>query len=204
MTIQLYLVFVLASILLAVTPGPNVALIVGTSLGHGMRGGLLTVAGVNVGLVLQVSAVAAGLSWLVELFRQHFDLIRYVGAAYLILLGLQQLLAKRKAENGEVRVLRGDRAFARGLAVAFANPKTLIFYAAFLPQFLPNGDHGSALWLLAGTVAAIAAVSDTLYAIFAARARAALSSRVQRIADKVSGVIMLGGATVLLAAVRRQ
>jgi threonine/homoserine/homoserine lactone efflux protein len=201
-TIELYLVFVLASILLAVTPGPNVALIVGTSLGHGMRGGLLTVAGVNVGLVLQVAAVAAGLSWLVELFRQHFDLIRYIGAAYLIFLGLQQLLAKRKAENGEVRVLRGNRAFARGLAVAFANPKTLIFYAAFLPQFLPNGDTGAALWLLAGTVACIAAVSDTLYAVFAARARTALSSRVQRIANRVSGVILLGGAGVLLAARR--
>jgi homoserine/homoserine lactone efflux protein len=202
MTIELYLVFVLASILLAVTPGPNVALIVGTSLGHGVRGGLMTVAGVNVGLVLQVSAVAAGLSWLVDLFARHFDLIRYIGAAYLVILGAQQLLARPKTEADEPKTLRADRAFARGLAVAFANPKTLIFYAAFLPQFLPQGDQGSALWLLAATVATIAAVSDTLYAIFAARARAALSSRVRRMADKVSGVIMLGGATVLLAARR--
>jgi homoserine/homoserine lactone efflux protein len=204
MTIELYLVFVLASVLLAVTPGPNVALIVGTSLGHGVRGGLMTVAGVNVGLVLQVSAVAAGLSWIVDLFARHFDLIRYLGAAYLVILGLQQLLARPRPEGVEARALRGDRAFARGLAVAFANPKTLIFYAAFLPQFLPSGDHGSALWLLAGTFAAIAAVSDSLYAIFAARARAALSGRVQRLADKVSGVILLGGAGVLLAAARRQ
>ena len=203
MTLELYLLFVLASVLLAVTPGPNVALIVATSLGHGVRGGLMTVAGVNVGLVLQLSAVAAGLSWLVDLFARHFDLIRYVGAGYLVILGLQQLLARPRAAAGEVGALRGDRAFARGLAVAFANPKTLIFYAAFLPQFVTPDAGGWTLWILAGTVATIAAISDTLYAVFAARARAALSSRVQRLADKVSGVIMLGGATVLLAAARR-
>ena len=203
MTLELYLLFVLASVLLAVTPGPNVALIVATSLGHGVRGGLMTVAGVNVGLVLQLSAVAAGLSWLVDLFARHFDLIRYVGAGYLVILGLQQLLARPRAAAGEVGALRGDRAFARGLAVAFANPKTLIFYAAFLPQFVTRDAGCWTLWILAGTVATIAAISDTLYAVFAARARAALSSRVQRLADKVSGVIMLGGATVLLAAARR-
>ncbi len=201
MSLELYLVFVVATVLLAVTPGPNVALIVGTSLAHGVRGGMLTVAGVNVGLVLQVSAVAAGLAWLVELFSRHFDLIRYAGAAYLIILGLQQLLRK-PSHSGDPGTLRGDHAFARGLAVAFANPKTLIFYAAFLPQFVTADTHGSTLWALAATIAVIAATSDTLYALFAARARSALSGRVRRMADRVSGLIMLGGATVLLA-VRR-
>jgi threonine/homoserine/homoserine lactone efflux protein len=200
--LELYLVFIVASVLLAVTPGPNVALIVGTSLGHGVRGGMMTVAGVNVGLVLQLSAVAAGLSWLVDLFSRHFDLIRYAGAAYLVVLGLQQLLRKPDERPDGPPTLRGERAFARGLAVAFANPKTLIFYAAFLPQFVTADASGSTLWILAATIATIAATSDTLYALFAARARSALSSRVQRMADKVSGVIMLGGATVLLA-VRR-
>src|SRR5580704_12027168 len=125
MTLQLYLIFVLASALLVATPGPNVALVVGTSLRYGARSGLMTVAGVNVGLVLQLSAVAAGLSWIVELFARHFDLIRYVGAAYLALLGLQQLFARRKAEEAAAPVMRGEHALARGFAVAFANPKTL-------------------------------------------------------------------------------
>src|SRR2546429_6639646 len=101
MSFELYLIFVVASALLVATPGPNVALIVGTSIGHGARSGLLTVAGVNVGLTLQLAAVAAGLSWVVELFARHFDLIRYAGAVYLALLGLQQLL--RKASDGEPR-----------------------------------------------------------------------------------------------------
>jgi threonine/homoserine/homoserine lactone efflux protein len=202
MSFELYLVFVVASVLLIATPGPNVALIVGTSLRYGQRSGLMTVAGVNSGLILQLSAVAVGLSWVVDLFARHFDLIRYVGAAYLIVLGLQQLLSKRKAEA--LPALSHERAFGRGFAVAFANPKTLVFQAAFLPQFLTPGEgQGGSIWLLAATFAIIAAIGDALWALFAARARAAVSGRVQRVADKVSGVILLGGAGILLAAVRR-
>ncbi len=185
--------------LLIATPGPNVALIVGTSLRHGARAGLLTAAGVNLGAFVQISAIALGLTWIVEIFSRHFDLIRYIGAAYLALLGLQQLLAQRSATGADVTTLRGDRAFGRGLAVAFANPKTLIFQAAFLPQFLTS----TTLWLLALTFCAIAAVGDTLYALFAARARAAVTGRAQLIADRASGAILLGGACVLLAAGRR-
>jgi threonine/homoserine/homoserine lactone efflux protein len=202
MTLELYLIFVLASALLVATPGPNVALVVGTSLRYGARTGLLTVGGVNLGLVLQLSAVAAGLTWIVELFAHHFDLIRYIGAAYLALLGLQQLFAKPKADEGAPPVLRGDHAFARGFAVAFANPKTLIFHAAFLPQFLGPGTDRADLWLLAATFAAIGALGDGLYALFAARARAAVTERTRRIADRASGAILLGGAAVLLAARR--
>jgi threonine/homoserine/homoserine lactone efflux protein len=202
MTLEIYFLFVLASAALVATPGPNVALVVGTSLRYGARSGLLTVGGVNLGLVLQLSAVAAGLSWIVDLFARHFDVIRYVGAAYLALLGLQQLFARPKAEKDPAPVLRGDHAFARGFAVAFANPKTLIFHAAFLPQFLGPGTDRADLWLLAATFAVIGARGDGLYAIFAARARAAVTERARRIADRASGTILLGGAAVLLAARR--
>ena len=138
MSIELYLVFVVASALLVATPGPNVALIVGTSLTHGARTGLMAVAGVNVGVVIQLAVVAAGLSWIVDLFAQNFDVIRFVGAAYLLFLGIQTLWKARKPSRRRRRSRR-ERAFARGFAVAFANPKTLIFQAAFLPQFLSNG-----------------------------------------------------------------
>ena len=158
--------------------------------------------GVNLGLVLQLSAVAAGLTWIVDLFARHFDVIRYVGAAYLALLGLQQLFARPKAEKDPAPVLRGDHAFARGFAVAFANPKTLIFHSAFLPQFLGPGTDRADLWLLAATFAVIGALGDGLYAMFAARARAAVTERARRIADRASGTILLGGAAVLLAARR--
>ena len=204
MSLELYLVFVLASVLLIATPGPNVALIVGTSLRYGARNGLLTAAGVNIGALLQLSAIAIGLAWVVEFYARHFEVIRYAGAAYLALLGLQQLLARRPAANADLPALRGDRAFGRGFAVAFANPKTLIFQAAFLPQFLADpAQGGAALWLMALTFCAIAAIGDSLYALCAARARAAVTGRAQRIADKASGAILLGGAAVLLVATRR-
>ena len=200
MSVQLYLVFVVASALLVATPGPNVALIIGTSLTHGARTGLTAVAGVNIGLMIQLAAVAAGLSWVVEMFSRHFDAIRFIGAAYLLFLGIQTLWKARKPSVPAP--LSSERAFARGFAVAFANPKTLIFHAAFLPQFLTNGDSGQ-LWLLAATFGVISLVGDSLWALGAARARAAMSGRVQLLADRVSGVILIAGAGVLLAASRR-
>jgi homoserine/homoserine lactone efflux protein len=189
MTLHLYVLFVAASALLIATPGPNAALIVGTSLRHGTRSALSTIAGVNAGRVLQLAVVAAGMSWIVELFARHFDIIRYIGAAYLILLGLQQL--------------RGERAFARGLAVAFSNPKTLVFHAAFLPQFLAGSEDRADLWLLAATFALLAALGDAIYASFAVRARAVISERGRQLAGRASGAILLGGAAVLLTVGRR-
>lgn len=202
MSLQLYLVFVIATALLIATPGPNVALIVGTSLTHGARTGLTAMAGVNIGVMVQLVVVAAGLSWLVELFARNFDLIRFIGAAYLLLLGIQTLWKARTVAAPQP--LSTERAFARGLAVAFANPKTLIFQAAFLPQFLSDGEGRQAqLWLLAGTFWVITVVGDAIWVLCAARLKAAVSGRAQLIADRVSGGILIAGAGVLLAASRR-
>jgi homoserine/homoserine lactone efflux protein len=201
MSIELYLVFVVASALLVATPGPNVALIVGTSLTHGARTGLMAVAGVNVGVVIQLAVVATGLSWIVEVFARNFDVIRFAGAAYLLFLGVQTLWKARKPAPSTP--LSSERAFGRGFAVAFANPKTLIFHAAFLPQFLSGSEAGPQLWLLAATFGIIAAAGDVLWALGAARMRAALSDRVQLMADRISGAILIAGAGVLLAASRR-
>jgi len=201
-SIELYLIFVVATALLIATPGPNVALIVGTSLGHGLRTGIMAVAGVNAGLMIQLAVVAAGLSWIVDLFARYFDAIRFVGAAYLLLLGVQTLWKARKASAPQP--LSTERAFARGFAVAFANPKTLIFQAAFLPQFLTDGEGRQAqLWLLAATFWVIAVVGDAIWALCASRLKAAVSGRAQLIADRVSGGILIAGAGVLLAASRR-
>jgi len=148
--------------------------------------------------------VALGLAWIVDFFARQFDTLRFAGAAYLLFLGVQMLWKSRKAASTTVAPLSANRAFARGFAVAFANPKTLIFQAAFLPQFLSSGEGRAAeLWLLAATFAIIAAAGDAIWALCAARARAALTSRVQVIADRVSGVILIAGAGVLLAASRR-
>lgn len=194
--------FVLACLALAATPGPNVALIVGTSLRFGSRAGILTAAGVNVGLIAQLAVVAAGLAYLVEAFSHHFDLVRYAGAAYLAWLAWRQW---RGAGAGPATSApSAHAAFGRGLAVAFANPKTLLFHAAFLPQFVT--DTASPLpqvTLLAVVFAAVALTGDILWALAADRARSALSGRFAQVADRVSAGILAGGAAVLLAAGRR-
>jgi threonine/homoserine/homoserine lactone efflux protein len=165
---------------------------------------MMTVAGVNVGLVIQLAVIAAGLAWIVDFFARQFDTIRFVGAAYLLFLGVQTLWKSRQAVTTALAPMSANRAFARGFAVAFANPKTLIFQAAFLPQFLSSGEGRAAeLWLLAATFAVIAAVGDAIWALCAARARAALSGKVQLWADRISGGILIAGAGVLLAASRR-
>lgn len=194
--------FVLACVALAATPGPNVALIVATALKHGRRAGMLSAAGVNVGLVLQLVVVAVGLAWLVEIFARHFDLVRYAGAAYLVWLAVRQW---RQAGAGPQQAAPSGRAaFARGLAVAFANPKTLLFHAAFLPQFVTDPAHPvPQIALLAGIFAMIALVGDMLWAIAADHARTALKGRFARVADRVSAGILMGGAAILLAAGRR-
>ena len=202
MSVELYLVFVIATALLIATPGPNVALIVSASLTHGARTGLIAMAGVNTGVMIQLAVVAAGLAWLVEIFSRNFDLIRFVGAGYLLFLGIQTFWKARKPLPATP--LSSERAFARGLAVAFANPKTLIFQAAFLPQFLSDGEGRQAeLWLLAATLWVITVVGDAIWVLCAARLRAAVSGRAQLIADRVSGAILIAGAGVLLAASRR-
>ncbi len=194
--------FVLACLALGATPGPNVALIVGTSLKHGRRAGLLTAAGVNVGLVLQLVVVAAGLAWLVELFARHFDLVRYFGAGYLAWLAVLQW--RSAGADVQAPTPSGRTAFARGLAVAFANPKTLLFHAAFLPQFVTDLAHpGGQIALLAAIFAAIALVGDVIWALAADRLRVAVAGRFARMADRVSAGILMGGALVLLAAGRR-
>ena len=202
MSLQLYLVFVLATALLIATPGPNVALIVGTSLTHGARTGLIAMAGVNTGVMIQLAVVAAGLAWLVEIFSRNFDLIRFIGAGYLLFLGIQTFWKARKPATPAP--LSSERAFSRGFAVAFANPKTLIFQAAFLPQFLTEGEGRQAqLWLLAATFWIITVLGDAIWVLCASRLRAAVSGRAQLIADRVSGCILIAGAGVLLAASRR-
>lgn len=202
-TVQSWLLFVLASVALIATPGPNVALIVGTTLRHGLRTGLLAVAGVNFGVLLQLSAIAAGLSWVVEVFAQHFDVVRYVGAAYLVLLAIQQL----RAPSGDVvdrPALAPERAFGRGFLIAFANPKTLVFFAAFLPMFIdPAQGSTRDLWALALTFGVLAAAGDSLFALASARLGHAVSQRYARVADRVSASILLGGAVMLLVAGRK-
>lgn len=161
--------FLLASLVLAATPGPGVLYIVARTLAHGRSTGLASVLGVMLGNLGNAMAAALGLAALLAVSATAFTLLKWAGAAYLVYLGVQALRAPRLAAAMSVPASPPwQRVLREGFWVALLNPKTTLFFAAFLPQFIhPNG---SALAQSAGLGVAfvlIAASTDTAYVLLA-------------------------------------
>ena len=198
MSLSVYFTFLLACIVVVIVPGPSVTLIVASSLRHGRRAGMLNVAGTQFGLLLTVGIVLLGLASLIAAMGAWFIWLRLVGAAYLIWLGCKLLMA-----SGEIAVGTAPRTpragfFVQGLAVALSNPKTLLFFGAFFPQFMdPNRDFTLQVLIMGATAMAVAAISDSAYALLASRAGAALSRRRVRLMTRASGGMLIGGGVWL-------
>jgi len=165
----LYAGFVFASFLLAITPGPAVLYIVTRSLVQGRRTGLASVAGVALGNLGNAVAAAMGLAAVFAVSSLAFTIVKFAGALYLVWLGVQALRAPRVADPAIApRPASPARVFRDGFLVALLNPKTTIFFAAFLPQFMSSASPTIAQTLaLALTFIVIAAASDSLYALAA-------------------------------------
>ncbi len=207
MNIDLYLAFILASALLALAPGPAMSLIVANSASHGVRAGLTTAAGGGLGLGLLVAGAALGMSSIMALMAGWFDLIRWIGAAYLVWLGGSRLYRAVKGNRPLAamagRETRAGRWFWQGLGVALSNPKVLLFLGAFFPQFVnPQADPGGQLAILAATFLATMMVIDCGYAVLAGSARRWFTGARMRIAEGFTGALLIG-AGLWLAAVRR-
>jgi homoserine/homoserine lactone efflux protein len=201
--LDLYLAYVLACIVLIVIPGPNVALIVANSVAHGARFGLLTVAGTSTAVVVHLALTVLGATVVLNFLAASFDWLRWLGVAYLICLGIAAWrapaadLAKVGPQARSPRLI-----FARGLLVGLTNPKTLLFYGAFLPQFITPGPTVSdQLLLLAITFLAIAVVLDSAWALLADRLRALLMAHA-RLRNRLTGGLLVG-AGLGLALARR-
>src|SRR3954468_9835041 len=188
-----FLVFAGAAFVLIVIPGPAVLFIVSQSLAHGRRAGLAAAGGTASGEFLHVVAAAVGLSAVVASSTAAFETVKLVGAAYLILLGVKTLLTRVHGDaiEGERPAMSRRKAYWRGARVGALNPKTALFFLAFLPQFV-HPERGSVALqaLLLGTLfCLIAWVSDSSYALvvgtLADRLRA--STAVLRIRRWVSG-----------------
>jgi len=130
-------VFAAAAFLLLITPGPAVLYIVTRSVEQGRRAGLMSVLGICTGTLAHVAAAALGLSALLMASTRAFDVVRYLGAAYLVVLGIQTL-TRRQPPAGDAAVERSSlrRIFAQGVVVNLLNPHTALFFFAFLPQFI--------------------------------------------------------------------
>ncbi|MDP6871905.1 MAG: LysE family translocator [Alphaproteobacteria bacterium] len=196
MSIELYLAFCLATAVLILMPGPIVTLVVAQSLRHGTGTGLATVAGSSLGNAMLVAAGALGLSTAFVLLADLFELIRWLGAAYLIYLGLREWRARGgtldEAEAGARRTKTA--VFWQGIVVAITNPKTILFYAAFFPQFIdPGAPLGPQLVLMSVSFVVIATTFDTGYALLAGRLRGFLTGgRRARIRSRITGALLIG------------
>jgi threonine/homoserine/homoserine lactone efflux protein len=203
MSLSLYLAYVAACVVIVVVPGPTVTLTVSNALTHGTRAALVTVAGSQAGVAVMIAIVLVGLTSLIETVGVWFDWLRLAGAAYLVWLGWKLLRAK----NGIGGVANAPRPrggfFLQGFLVLMSNPKALLLFGAFIPQFVdPNGNYVAQVILLGVTFMAVATLGDSAYALVAGRARTLMSPRRVRAVSRVSGAFLIGGG-VWMALARR-
>jgi threonine/homoserine/homoserine lactone efflux protein len=169
-SLSTYALFIATALALLAIPGPAVLYVVSRSIDQGRRAGLASVLGITSGTVVHVTLATVGLSSLVLASKVAFDAVRYVGAAYLVFLGIRRLLTRQVEEDPESRAPRSARdLYTQGLIVNLLNPKTIVFIFAFIPQFVDvNAGH---VWLqimlLGLTFAGLGLASDSLYAVVA-------------------------------------
>ena len=191
-----YAVFLATAMVLLLVPGPAVLYVVTRSIEMGRAGGLASVAGITTATVAHVTLATAGLSSLLLASRVAFGAVRYVGAAYLLLLGLRRLLGRGlDTAAGERAPRTRRRAYTQGVVVNLTNPKTIVFVFAFLPQFVdPHAQHAWLQVLVLGlSFACLGCLSDSAYAL----AAGTVADRL-RGSDRLAGVQRwLGGGTLV-------
>jgi threonine/homoserine/homoserine lactone efflux protein len=196
MSLELYVAFVAATAILMVIPGPNVALIVANSVAHGTRFGLLTVAATSSAVVAHLTFTVLGATAVLSFLAASFDWVRWLGVAYLVWLGVATWrapaidLAAIRPQARSARLI-----YARGFLVGLTNPKTLLFYGAFFPQFITPGPNAAVTFL------AVAIVCDGLWAILAGRLRTLLATQA-KLRNRISGGLLVGAGAGLAMARR--
>ena len=199
--------FILAATLLAITPGPGIAYVVARTVAGGRAEGLASCFGTLIGGMVHVLAAALGLSLLVAQSAFAFSLIKYLGAAYLVYLGVRLLLRKDQAFEIQAVAAQGARSALRdGILVEALNVKTALFFLAFLPQFVKPAEALVPQLLLLGSICVLLNTLVDVVAVFAAERflkSATLGAARGKILTRVSGVTMIGLAAYL-SAVKRE
>jgi threonine/homoserine/homoserine lactone efflux protein len=197
--------FVVASFLFIQVPGPSLLFTIGRALTVGRRDALLSVVGNALGVVAQVVLVALGLAALVQASATAYTALKLVGAAYVVYLGIQAIRHRRDAREaldmvGDGRRTSPWRSVWTGFVVGATNPKTIVFFAAFLPQFVASGSPAAPQVLLLGVLfGLLATMSDSCWALAAGRARLWFARKPKRLdhLGVAGGAMMVGlGATL--------
>jgi homoserine/homoserine lactone efflux protein len=198
MSIELYLAYVLACFVITIIPGPTVTLIFANSLRYGARAGLLNVVGTQLGLGLMLLVLLVGLASIIATMGWWFDWLRLAGAAYLVWLGWK--LLRSSGDLGEAGALPPPRGgfVLQGFLVLMGNPKALLWFGAFIPQFIdPNSNYVGQIVLLGLTAMVVAALSDAAYTVLTGRAGVMMSRQRVRLASRIGGVFLIGGGVWL-------
>lgn len=202
-----FFTFLLAAVVLAITPGPGIAYVVARTVAGGRAEGLASCFGTALGGLLHVLAAALGLSLVLARSALAFNLLKYVGAAYLVYLGVRMMLRQAPAfEVGAVASQGARRALFEGISVEALNVKTALFFLAFLPQFVSPAEPVVPQLVLLGSICVALNTAVDVVAVLAAhrllRSGAARAARA-RLMNRLSGATMLG-LGVFLALSRRQ
>ena len=205
MSIELWLAFTAASAVLLAIPGPTVLLVISYALSHGKRAATATVAGVALGDFTAMTASMLGLGALLATSALLFTALKWIGAAYLVYLGIKLWRAPVAPAEGLGEATAGDREqplriFLHAYAVTALNPKSIIFFVAFLPQFLNHAEPVAfQMAVFEATFLALATANAATYGLVAAMARKTIRKpRVQRLVNRIGGSLMIGAG--LLAA----
>jgi threonine/homoserine/homoserine lactone efflux protein len=205
-SIELWLAFVGASAVLLLLPGPTILTVISYSVAHGRRANVPLVAAVALGDTTSLLLSLVGLGALLATSAWWFTVVKWAGGLYLLWLGIKLLRAGASTATLAAPAAPASRwrLFANTYAVTALNPKGIIFFVAFLPQFInPQANVAPQLWLLAATFVALAVVNATLYATFATSARRLLASpRAQR-RFHLTGGSLLSAAGVWALVARR-
>jgi len=203
MSLELWLAFVGASAILLVLPGPTILTVISYSMAHGRRANVPLVVAVALGDSTALALSLVGLGALLAASAFWFTVVKWVGGLYLLYLGIGLLRAGASSALPVAEPPRSRwRLFANTYLVTALNPKGIVFFVAFLPQFInPHAAAASQLWLLAITFVALAVINATLYAVFAASARRLLASPTAQRRVNIAGgsLLSLAGVWALLA-----
>jgi threonine/homoserine/homoserine lactone efflux protein len=193
-----FLAFVAATTMLMLIPGPNVALIVSNSVAYGSRYGLVTVSGTTSAMIVQLAIAAFGMTKALAMLGRWFEWLRWIGVAYLIYLGVSHWRAPVADLTKTVPEPKSTRAiYTRALLVSLTNPKLLLFYGAFFPQFISvDRPVGTQIVVLSATFIAVSVALDGSWALIASRARRALASH-GRLRNRITGGLLIAAGTVL-------
>ena len=202
MNTQLFTAFLLISVVLFLTPGPIVTLIVTTAARQGTRAALMTVVGASSGNAVLVGLIAFGLGWILKTSAEVFDALRWVGAAYLIWLGIQAW--RHAGASSASDAPRGHVHARRGFIVALTNPKTIAFFTAFLPQFIdPTLPVERQLLVMCACSVTLGGILDAGWAVAAGLGRAwFLKPKHNKLLGRLSAVALIGGG-IWLSLARR-